>query len=59
VELLSDRTRQRVADLDARVDKAFDRLRGNPTTDRLFYGASALADHSMIWLMFGSLRGLR
>lgn len=57
--LVSNRTRRHVADVDARVDKAFDRLRGNPVADRVFYGASSLADHSLIWLMFGSLRGLR
>ncbi|HVF32954.1 MAG TPA: phosphatase PAP2 family protein [Acidimicrobiales bacterium] len=44
---------------DQRVDKAFDHLRGRPVTDRLFYGASALGDHGMIWLMLGALRGLR
>lgn len=48
-----------MADVDARIDKAFEHLRGNPAADRLFYGASALADHSMIWVMFGALRGLR
>lgn len=57
--LLSNPTRRHVADLDARVDRAFDRLRGNPVADRLFYGASAMGDHSMIWVMFGALRGLR
>jgi undecaprenyl-diphosphatase len=48
-----------VADFDARVDRAFDYLRGNPVADRVFYGASALGDHSLIWLMLGALRGLR
>ena len=27
--------------------------------DRVFYGASALGDHSLIWLILGALRGLR
>ena len=27
--------------------------------DRIFYGASALGDHSLIWLILGALRGLR
>ena len=44
---------------DRRVDSAFDRVRGNRVTDRLFYGASALGDHSLIWLIFAVLRGLR
>lgn len=44
---------------DRSVDRQFDRLRGNPVADRIFYGASAVGDHGMIWLMFGALRGLR
>ena len=41
------------------MDVAFDRLRGNPGMDRLFYGASALADHGLLWLILGVLRGLQ
>ena len=44
---------------DRRVDVEFDRIRGNPVADRLFYGASALGDHGLIWLILGALRGLR
>ncbi len=44
---------------DRRVDNEFDRLRGRPLADRIFYGASALGDHGLIWLMLGALRGLR
>jgi len=44
---------------DKRVDREFDRLRGKPLADRIFYGASALGDHGLIWLMLGALRGLR
>ena len=44
---------------DRRVDVEFDRIRGNPVADRLFYGASALGDHGLIWLTLGALRGLR
>ncbi len=44
---------------DQRVDRAFDRIRGNPVADRIFYGASAVGDHGLIWLMLGALRGLR
>ena len=43
----------------AALGREFDRLRGNPIADRVFYGASALGDHGLIWLMFGALRGLR
>jgi membrane-associated phospholipid phosphatase len=48
-----------VAAFDRTVDGWFDNLRGRPTLDRLFYGASELGDHSLIWLMLGALRGLR
>src|SRR5205823_12349766 len=59
VALLSNRTRRRIADFDSRVDRAFDHVRGNPVADRVFYGASALGDWSLIWLILGALRGLR
>jgi undecaprenyl-diphosphatase len=48
-----------VAAFDERVDRAFDRLRGHPAADRLFYGASALGDHGLIWLIFSAARALR
>src|SRR6266851_7228156 len=51
--------RQRVADFDKAVDRAFDHLRGHKAADRLFYAASELGDHGVIWLMLGALRGLR
>lgn len=51
--------RRWVARADARADAALDRLRGRPAADRLFYGASAVADHSLLWLLLGALRGLR
>lgn len=50
----------RVADFDREVDRFFDdHLRGRPTADRLFYAASALGDHGLIWFMLATLRGLR
>lgn len=48
-----------VRSFDDAVDRAFDRVRGNPKLDRLFYGASALGDHGLLWLLLGALRGLR
>jgi undecaprenyl-diphosphatase len=48
-----------VARFDDRVDTAFDRMRGNPGADRLFYGASELGDFSLVWFILGALRGLR
>jgi undecaprenyl-diphosphatase len=59
VGLLSPRTRRRIAEFDQRVDTAFDELRGNPVADRVFYGASELGDHSLIWLLLGAARGAR
>jgi undecaprenyl-diphosphatase len=56
---LSKSTRHRIAEFDRQVDAALDRLRGNPVADRVFYSASALGDHSLVWLMLGALRGLR
>ena len=53
------RRRTRIDELDAAVDRAFDTVRGNPIADRVFYGASALGDHSLIWLILGAARGLR
>jgi undecaprenyl-diphosphatase len=48
-----------VADFDARVDAAFDRIRGNPVADRVFYTASALGEFGLIWVVFALLRALR
>lgn len=57
--LLSTHTQRRIADFDARVDAAFDQVRGNRVADRVFYTASALGDHSLIWLLLGAARGIR
>lgn len=48
-----------VAAFDQAVDRVFDRWRGRPAVDRLFYTASALGDHGLIWLVLATLRGLR
>jgi undecaprenyl-diphosphatase len=44
---------------DEAVDGLFDHVRGNPVLDRLMYGASALGEFGMLWVMLGALRGLR
>jgi undecaprenyl-diphosphatase len=59
VRILSADTRRRIAAFDVRVDRAFDRLRVNSASDRLFYAASELGDFSLIWLIIGATRGLR
>jgi membrane-associated phospholipid phosphatase len=49
-----------VADFDQVVDGVFERrLRGRPVPDRVFYGASALGDHGLIWFILAAVRGLR
>lgn len=57
--LLSRAAHKRIERFDARVDTALDRVRGNPVADRVFYTASALGDHSLVWLILGAVRGLR
>lgn len=57
--LLSKRASERVAEFDAWADTALDHLRGHRSADRVFYGASAVFDHSIGWLILGALRGLR
>lgn len=57
--LLPLRTRRRIAEFDRRVDAVVDRWRGHPVSDRVFYGASTLGDHSLIWLVLGAARGAR
>lgn len=42
--------------LDDRVDALFDRLRGRPKFDRLFYVASELGDHSLVWHLLATGR---
>jgi undecaprenyl-diphosphatase len=56
--LLPPTLRTRVAAFDTVVDRQFDRLRGNPVADRLFYDASELADFSLIWHLVGVTRGV-
>ncbi|MHB8665748.1 MAG: phosphatase PAP2 family protein [Acidimicrobiales bacterium] len=56
---LSPETNAKVERFDQRVDGLFDRIRGHPVADRVFYGASAIGDHGMLWVMLGAVRGLR
>ena len=57
--LLSPAARRRIDDFDSRVDAFVARWRGNPVADRVFYGASALGDHRLVWLVLGAARGAR
>lgn len=48
-EVLPGRFGEAVKSFDEAVDRAFDSIRGTPAADRLFYGASAVGDMSLIW----------
>jgi len=48
-----------VASFDLAVDQAFDHLRGRVVADRIFYGASELGDFGLVWVLLGTLKGLR
>lgn len=48
-----------MARFDAAADRAFDRLRGRTWADRIFYTASAVGDHGLLWLALAGLRALR
>lgn len=57
--VLPGRAGELVESFDHRVDRAFERhLRGKPWADRLFYGASALGDFSLIWHLAGTTTAL-
>lgn len=43
-----------IADFDKRADALFDEIRGNPVVDKVFYAASSLGDHGLIWLLIGN-----
>jgi undecaprenyl-diphosphatase len=51
--------RRGVARFDQMAERGFDRLRGHPVTDHLFYGASELGDFGLIWVIFATVKGLR
>lgn len=51
--------RHLVSRFDQVVDGGFDHLRGRPVIDRVLYTATELGDFSLIWLILGTLRGLR
>ncbi|HZD66888.1 MAG TPA: phosphatase PAP2 family protein [Acidimicrobiales bacterium] len=45
--------------LDAAAESGMSRLRGLPGADHLLYTASAVGDHSLIWLVLGAVRATR
>jgi len=46
-------------DLDNIVDRSWEKLRGNPFWDRIFYTASSLGDWSLLWQLLGALLSVR
>lgn len=46
-------------DLDRLVDEAWERLRGDPFCDRVFYTASSLGDWSLLWHLLAALFSVR
>ena len=48
-----------IREFDERVDRAFDRLRGNPVADRAFYAITELGDFGLLWMLIGAVRALR
>jgi membrane-associated phospholipid phosphatase len=57
-EVLPGRLGEAVKAFDDAVDRQFDKLRGNPAADRVFYGASAVGDFSLIWQIASVTRAL-
>jgi undecaprenyl-diphosphatase len=51
--------RRGTARFDQAVDRGFDHLRGNVVADRVFYAASELGDFGLIWVLLGTVKGLR
>jgi undecaprenyl-diphosphatase len=51
--------RELVQRFDAWGDAIFERWRGRPDADRMFYAASEVADFGVLWLLLAALRGLR
>ncbi len=48
-----------MARFDQTAERAFDRLRGKPAADRVFYAASELGDFGLVWVILGTVKGLR
>jgi undecaprenyl-diphosphatase len=56
--VLPPRLRSAVRAFDESVDRALDRFRGHPASDRTMYALSELADFSLIWHWIGTARAL-
>jgi len=50
--------KETIKNFDEQAEVILDLMRGNPELDRLFYAASTLGDHSLIWHILGGIEGL-
>ena len=57
--VLKQRLSRLVQEFDNRAEAQLAKMRGNPVADKVFYTASALGDHSLVWFVLGAARGLR
>lgn len=53
-----ERVSEFVDRFDDRVERLFEKLRGRPWADRVFYTASQLGDFGLIWLLLAALAAL-
>lgn len=44
---------------DTTIERMFDAVRGKPLVDRVFYTASELGNHSLIWHLLATAQGVR
>ena len=44
---------------DTTIERLFDAIRGKPLVDRVFYTASELGNHSLIWHLLATAQGVR
>ena len=54
----AERVNELVDGFDDRVEALFEKLRGRPWADRVFYTASQLGDYGLIWLLLAALAAL-
>ena len=48
-----------IGEFDRRVDEEFQLLRRSEIANRVFYGASAVGDHGLVWMALAGLQALR
>lgn len=56
---LTSSLRLAVDEFDEAIDQVFDLLRGRQWVDYIFYWASALGDHGLLWTILATLKALR